>query len=97
MGFELESVLMEAPNLVLSHLQHFYTNAGYNINYHWLNTLNQMDALSFKATKQIIINNISPDGSLHNDEAAIAAMQYHITPILHLNVSPGQLQFHRVL
>ena len=43
------------------------------------------------------MNNTSPDGSLNNDKAAAAFMQYHNTPLPHLNLSSAQLMLQCVL
>ena len=53
--------------------------------------------LGIKTGKRIIMNNASPDSSLNNDKAAAALMQYHNTPLPHLNLSPAQLMLHCVL
>ena len=50
-----------------------------------------------KTAKRIIIDNISSDGSLDNDSAAAAIMQYYNTPLSHLNLSPAQLMLHCTL
>ena len=59
--------------------------------------LNGSAELGIKTAKGIIMNNTSPDGSLYNDKAAAAFMQYHNTPLSHLNLSPAQLMLHCVL
>ena len=52
--------------------------------------------LAVKTVKHIIIDNIiSSDGSLDNDSAAAAIMQYGNSPLPHLN--PAQLMLHRTL
>ena len=43
------------------------------------------------------MNNTSPDGFLNNDKAAAALMQYHNTPLPHLNLCPAQLMLHCAL
>ena len=53
--------------------------------------------LGIKTAKQIIVNSTSPDGSLNNDKAAAALIQYYNTPLPHLNLSPAQLMLHCVL
>ena len=53
--------------------------------------------LGVKAGKRIIHNNVSPDGTLNNDGAAQALMQYRNTPLPHLSMSPAQLLLHRNL
>ena len=53
--------------------------------------------LGVKTAKRIIMNNTSPDGSLDNDKAAAALMQYRNTPLPLFNLIPAQLMLHRVL
>ena len=54
--------------------------------------------LAVKTVKHIIIDNIiSSDGSLDNDSAAAAIMQYGNSPLPHLNLNPAQLMLHRTL
>ena len=48
-------------------------------------------------TAKHIMGNISSDGSLDNDSAAAAVMQYCNTPLSHLNLSPAQLMLHCTL
>ena len=53
--------------------------------------------LGVKSAKRIIRDNVSPDGSLHNEQAAKAILQYRNTPLPDLNLSPAQILFHRQL
>ena len=53
--------------------------------------------LGVKAAKRIIHNNVSADGSLNNDGAARAILQYRNTPLPDLQLSPAQILFHRQL
>ena len=53
--------------------------------------------LGVKSAKRIISENTSKDGSLNNDKAAHAIMQYRNTPLPHINLSPAQLLLHRQL
>ena len=53
--------------------------------------------LGVKSAKRIISDNICKDGYLNNDKAAHAIMQYHNTPLSHINLSPAQLLLHRQL
>ena len=53
--------------------------------------------LGVKAAKRIIHNNVSGDGSLNNDGAARAILQYRNTPLPDLKLSPAQILFHRQL
>ena len=50
--------------------------------------------VAVKAAKQIIHNNISPHGSLDNDEAAQGILQYRNTPLPNINLSPAQVLLH---
>ena len=50
-----------------------------------------------KAAKRIIHNNLSADGSLDNDRAARAILQYRNTPLPDINLSPAQILLHRQL
>ena len=50
-----------------------------------------------KAAKRIIHNNLSPSGSLDNDQAARAILQYRNTPLPDISLSPAQILFHRQL
>ena len=50
-----------------------------------------------KTVKRIIRDNISSDGSLNNNKAAAAILQYRNTPILDTKLSPAQILFHRQL
>ena len=50
-----------------------------------------------KTAKRIILDNTSPDGSLDNDKAARAFLQYRNTPIAEIGLSPAQLLLHRQL
>jgi len=53
--------------------------------------------LAVKTSKRIILNNINANGTLDNDNAARAILQYRNTPIAELGLSPSQLLFHRQL
>ena len=53
--------------------------------------------LGVKAAKRIIHNNVSADGSVNNDQAARAILQYRNTPLPDINLSPAQILFHRQL
>ena len=53
--------------------------------------------VAVKAAKQIIHNNISPDGSLDNDIAAQGILQYRNTPLPDINLSPAQVLLHHQL
>ena len=50
-----------------------------------------------KAGKRIVFGNTNSDGSLNNDKAARAIMQYRNTPIQGVGLSPAQLLLHRQL
>ena len=51
--------------------------------------------VAVKASKRIIGNNKSPDGSLNNDKVARAILQYRNTPLPDIGLSPAQILFHR--
>ena len=51
--------------------------------------------LGVKAAKQLIIDNTKSDGSLDNNKAAQAIIQYRNTPLPYINLSPAQILFHR--
>ena len=53
--------------------------------------------LGVKSAKRIILNNTNSDGSLHNEKAATAIMQYRNTPIPDIGLSPAQILLHRQL
>ena len=53
--------------------------------------------LAVKTAKRIIIGNTGPQGSLDNDRAARAVLQYRNTPIQNIGLSPAQLLLHRRL
>ena len=53
--------------------------------------------LGVKSAKRIIHNNTSPDGSLNNELAARAILQYRNTPLADINLSPAQILLHRQL
>ena len=53
--------------------------------------------LGVKAAKRLIINNTKSDGSLDNNKAAQAIMQYRNTPLPYINLSPAQILFHHQL
>ncbi len=53
--------------------------------------------LAVKAAKRIIHNNCSADGSLNNDKAARAILQYRNTPLPDIDLSPAQILLHRQL
>ena len=53
--------------------------------------------LGVKSAKRIISDNTSKDGSLNNDKATHAIMQYCNTPLPHINLSPAQLLLHQQL
>ena len=50
-----------------------------------------------KSAKQIIYGNAKSDGSLNNDAAARALLQYRNTPLQDCKLSPAQILFHRQL
>ena len=50
-----------------------------------------------KAAKRIIYGNTGPHGSINNDKAARAVLQYRNTPIQGIGLSPAQLLLHRRL
>ena len=54
-------------------------------------------AVILKAAKQIIHDNISPDGSLDNDKAAWWMLQYQNTPLPDINLSPVEVLLHHQL
>ena len=47
-----------------------------------------------KAAKQVIYNNISPDGSLHNHQATQGILQYQNTLLPNINLSLAQVLLH---
>ena len=49
------------------------------------------------ATQLLIIDNTKSDGSLDNNKAAQAIMQYRNTPLPYINLSPAQILLHRQL
>ena len=53
--------------------------------------------LAVKAAKRIVLGNTTADGSLDNDRAARAILQYRNTPVQGLGISPAQLLLHRQL
>ena len=53
--------------------------------------------LGVKSPKHIIYDQVAPNGSLNNDAAARAILQYHNTPLPEINLSPAQILFHRQL
>ena len=53
--------------------------------------------LGVKSAKRIIMSNTNSDGSLDNDAAARAVLQYRNTPIPEVGLSPAQLLLHRQL
>ena len=53
--------------------------------------------LAVKAAKRIIYGNTGPHGSINNDKAARAVLQYRNTPIQGIGLSPAQLLLHRRL
>ena len=53
--------------------------------------------LGVKAARRIIMNNTNSDGSLSNDKAAQAILQYRNTPIPDIWLSPAQILLHRQL
>ena len=50
--------------------------------------------LAVKAAKRIVLGNTTADGSLDNDRAARAILQYRNTPVQGLGISPAQLLLH---
>ena len=50
--------------------------------------------LAVKAAKRIIRDNTSNNGSLDNNKAAGAILQYRNTPITGIDLSPAQILFH---
>lgn len=53
--------------------------------------------LAVKTAKRIVKGNTGPHGSLDNDSVARAILQYRITPIQSIGLSPAQLLLHRQL
>lgn len=53
--------------------------------------------LGVKSAKRIILGNTNPDGSLDNNKAAQAILQYRNTPIPEIGLSPAQILLHRQL
>ena len=53
--------------------------------------------LGVKSPKHIIYDKVAPNGSLNNDAAAKAILQYHNTPLPEINLSPAKILFHRQL
>ena len=53
--------------------------------------------LGVKAARRIIRDNTNPDGSINNDQAARAILQYRNTPLRDVGLSPAQLLLHRQL
>ena len=50
-----------------------------------------------KSAKRIVYDNANPDGSLNNNAAARALLQYRNTPLKDCKLSPAQILFHRQL
>ena len=48
-----------------------------------------------KTMKRILMDNVSPNGSLNNDKMLRALLQYRNTPLPDVNLSPAQILFHR--
>lgn len=76
--------------LLLWGVQHKISSAAYPQS-------NGRAELAVKAAKRIIHNNISINGSLNNDKAARAILQYRNTPIPEIGLSSAQILFHRKL
>lgn len=53
--------------------------------------------LAVKAAKRIVFGNTTANGSLDNDKAARAVLQYRNTPIQGIGLSPAQMLLHRNL
>ena len=53
--------------------------------------------LGVKAARRIVLDNTLPDGSLDNDKAARAILQYRNTPLNDIHLSPAQILLHRQL
>lgn len=53
--------------------------------------------LGVKAAKRIVYGNTGPHGSLDNDRAVRAILQYRNTPIQEIGLSPAQMLLHRNL
>ena len=53
--------------------------------------------LGVKSMKRLIRDNANRNGSLDNERAAIALLQYRNTPLLATGLSPAQILFHRQL
>nr|XP_039269967.1 uncharacterized protein K02A2.6-like [Styela clava] len=53
--------------------------------------------LGVKTAKRIIRDSTSPDGSLNNNKAAQAILQYRNTPLQNIDLSPAQILLHRQL
>ena len=58
---------------------------------------NEHAELAVKASKRIIIDNISNDSDLNNNKAAQAILLYCNTPLPEFGLSPAQILFHRQL
>ena len=58
---------------------------------------NDRAELGVKADKRTVYDNALPSGSLDNDKAARAILQYSNTPIPDLRLNPAQILLHRQL
>ena len=50
--------------------------------------------LGVKTAKRILLENTSTNGSIDNNNAARALLQYHNTPLPDIQLSPAQILFH---
>uniref|UniRef100_A0A7M5WYD2 Uncharacterized protein n=1 Tax=Clytia hemisphaerica TaxID=252671 RepID=A0A7M5WYD2_9CNID len=50
-----------------------------------------------KAAKRILLDNLSPNGTIDNNKVSRAILQYRNTPLPDLKLSPAQILFHRQL
>ena len=87
------------PQFTAKRFQEFLTSWGVK---HRLSSVgypqsNGRAEVGVKAAKRIIHNNLSADGSLENDQAARAILQYRNTPLPDINLSPAQILLHRQL
>ena len=85
------------PQFMSSEFQNFLHQWGVrhrrsSANYHLSQTDEQN--LESRQPKRLIIDNAKSDGSLDNNKAAQAVMQYRNTPVPYINLSPAQILFH---
>ena len=87
------------PQFAANEFKQFLRDWGVN---HRISSVNYPQSngraeVGVKSAKRIICDNASPNGSLDNDRAARAIMQYRNTPIPDVGLSPAQLLLHRQL